>query len=289
MRLLKARRLIGSGLIAGAVMLSLGMAGRPRGLTMMVVPARYSVLQVAFDMERRYPVILVSYQGDASSGTPLIHAWDGREWVYVSLEDYAQAAFLRRRPERIVLVGDEEQLPPVLVDASRWCPLVMSIPSEDTSTIINSMGKVLDFGPADWQWFAARYNLRLYDLNAEERRKSWYDHAPEEVLPWLAPPAAEGDETETKAAVEKAEEYEQFEEQPPESPIIESGESGPQETAAPNNEEMTGEEEAAPVADSLSVESESPSISEEGSSVEPEQSTAPAEENASSPIEEGIK
>lgn len=161
-----------------------GMAPRPSGWTMMVVPARYTVLQVAFDMARRFPVIVVSYQPGGEEG-PLLHAWDGRDWIYLTLDDYRNARFLRVRPAKAVLVGGEDLLPPELIEASRWCPLVLNIRALDTAGLINGMGQILRFSPADWKWFSARYNMPLVDRNAELRRKSWYDHAPEEVLPWL--------------------------------------------------------------------------------------------------------
>lgn len=150
----------------------------------MVVPARYSILQVAFDLARRFPVIVVSYQ-PREGKDPLLHVWDGQDWLYLTLDDYRQARFVRVRPARAVLVGDETVLPTELVESSRWCPLVLNIRAMDTAGLINGMGQVLAFRDADWRWFAARYNMPLVDQNAELRKKSWYDRAPEEVLPWL--------------------------------------------------------------------------------------------------------
>jgi hypothetical protein len=146
-----------------------------REITMLVVPARYSVLQVAFDVADHYRTVLLSYQGDARSEWPLLHAWNGREWVYVSVDDYRDGRFLQRMPTRTVLVGDEDQLPPLLLSSTDWCPMVMSIPSIDTATLVNSLGKVYSFPPEQWRWFAARYNLTLLELNREDRRRSWYD------------------------------------------------------------------------------------------------------------------
>ncbi|HIE11368.1 MAG TPA: hypothetical protein EYP62_07105 [Kiritimatiellae bacterium] len=172
---------LAAALLAGLVS---GMAPRPSGWTMMVVPARYTVLQVAFDMARRFPVIVVSYQPRGEEG-PLLHAWDGRDWTYLTLDEYRNGGFLRVRPARAVLVGGAELLPEQLIEASRWCPLVLNLRALDTPGLINGMGQILRFRAADWKWFSARYNMPLIDRNAELRRKSWYDHAPEEVLPWL--------------------------------------------------------------------------------------------------------
>jgi len=153
-----------------------GRAGPSDRLTMLVVPARYSVMQVAFDLAARYPVVLVSYQGDASSETPLLHAWNGNEWVKISPDDYAQASFLQYTPGAAVLIGDEKLLPPILASSiASWCPKVDRIPSIDTADLVNSCASIFGFSEDDWQWFAKRYNLTLTDHNAEIRNKSWYD------------------------------------------------------------------------------------------------------------------
>ena len=73
-------------------------AAKGNRITMLVVPARYSVMQVAFDIVKQYPVVLVSYQGDATSETPRLHAWNGRDWIPVSVQDYREASFLQIRP-----------------------------------------------------------------------------------------------------------------------------------------------------------------------------------------------
>ena len=145
--------------------------------TMIVVPARYSVLQVAFDIVERHGTILVAYQGAADSDRPVLHAWNGREWVFVTLEDYAEANFIQILPEEVVLVGDDDNLPAVLESSSSWYQRTIRISSIDTATLINSFGEVLSFSKREWTWFSKRYNLDMVDLNAEDRSTSWYDQA----------------------------------------------------------------------------------------------------------------
>ena len=54
---------------------------------LLVTPSRYSVMQVAFDVARRYPTVLVSYQGVADK-EPVLHVWNGFEWMPLALADY---------------------------------------------------------------------------------------------------------------------------------------------------------------------------------------------------------
>ncbi len=143
-------------------------------ITMLVVPARYSVMQVAFDMIDLFPSVLVSYQGSARTPQPAIHAWNGREWVRVSVADYQRANFLQILPSRAILVGDDAVLPPSLLEISLWCPRIERVRAQDTAALLNALGPLYSFTASDWRWFAARYNLDLSVTNEDERRASWY-------------------------------------------------------------------------------------------------------------------
>ena len=152
------------------------VAAAANDLTMLVVPARYSVLQVAFDALRRFPVVLVSYEGDAKTENPRLHAWNGEEWVRVSQEDYDQLNFLQVTPGQTVLVGDQNLLPASLSSQlSSWCARVTTIPTIDDAALINELSKILAFSPSDWKWFSERYNLTLNDANVAKEQSSWYD------------------------------------------------------------------------------------------------------------------
>ncbi|MBU1908867.1 MAG: hypothetical protein KJ726_02340 [Verrucomicrobia bacterium] len=147
-----------------------------RHLTLLVVPARYNVLQVAFDAASLAPVALVSYQGEATTENPVLHAWNGSEWVYITMQDFREAHFLQVTPGQAILVGDETLLPPGLVtSAAGWCPKTMTVPATDPAGLVNALGAHLAFTRSDWKWIASRYNMNLQDLNADRRHESWYD------------------------------------------------------------------------------------------------------------------
>jgi hypothetical protein len=172
---MKRKVLLTFALLA-SVLVSQSMALTPGRVTMLVVPARYSVMQVAFDLAQKYSIVLVSYQGDASSEAPLLHAWNGKEWAKITADEYANASFLQVTPGEALLIGDEKLLPPVLASSiSGWCPKVTTIPSIDTATLVNTFAKEFSFKPGEWEWFARRYNLTLNDENAPRRSASWYD------------------------------------------------------------------------------------------------------------------
>lgn len=172
---MKRKVLVALALLA-CMWVSQSRALTPGRVTMLVIPARYSVMQVAFDMAQRYAVVLVSYQGDASSEAPLLHAWNGKEWIKISVDEYANASFLQVTLGEAFLIGDEKLLPSVLAASiSGWCPKVTIIPSIDTATLVNSFAREFSLKADEWEWFAKRYNLTLSDENAPRRNTSWYD------------------------------------------------------------------------------------------------------------------
>jgi hypothetical protein len=149
------------------------------GYTLIVSPARYSVLQVCFDVVQRESAVLVSYQGESSTEEPRLHAWNGFEWSPVSLQDFREASFLEQTPIRTILIGDEKTLPSVIAGAATWAAETATIKDLTSSALVNEFGRIFDWTPSDWKWFAARYNLELQDESESLRNSSWYDqHGP---------------------------------------------------------------------------------------------------------------
>lgn len=176
MNLLVCRFKLLRALILGGL-LSVCGGLRADAYTLIVAPARYSVLQVAFDVLQRTPSVLVSYQGEGSTAEPVLHAWNGGEWVFVSLKDYREVNFLQQVPDRTILIGSDEVLPAVLVEASSWSSDIVRARDLNTSALVNEIGGALKWKAADWRWFAARYNLKLEDESEPRRKSSWYDQA----------------------------------------------------------------------------------------------------------------
>ena len=167
------------GLAAALVCVGLGTAqaaGRG-GYTLIVAPARYAVMQVASDIVQRHPAMLVSYQNDTASAEPLLHAWDTtrQEWTHITLQEFREVSFLQKMPARTVLLGDDNVLPAVIKDAAGWSPEVIRVHSLNAAALVNEFGRLLKWPPAEWKWFAARYNLTLNDESEALRKSSWYD------------------------------------------------------------------------------------------------------------------
>lgn len=173
--------------MAAAVAATTWAAETAKDSILIVAPARVNVMQVAFDVANRYSTVMVSYQGKAES--PKLHAWNGMEWLPLSLADYQSGAFLVTYPERVVFLGDDELLPESLKEVGSWCGETVQFGDLETASLVNSLGRYLPFTPADWRWFAGRYNLTLENQNAAAaeaaRKSSWYDEGgqPEDPAP----------------------------------------------------------------------------------------------------------
>lgn len=149
---------------------------RTEDVSLLVIPAHYSVVQVAMDLYRMYPTILVSYQAGEDGDDPVLYVWNGRgEWLYVSFDDYLQGRFFSYPPSRAVLVGEAERMPSLLAEGPPWVSQIIKIPTLKTPELLNSLGKVYDFDPYTWKWLARRFNLDLVNLNAAKMKSSWYD------------------------------------------------------------------------------------------------------------------
>ena len=143
---------------------------------LLVAPSRFEVMQVAFDVARRYPTVLVSYQG--APDAPTLHVWNGYEWMALALADYQSGAFLQSYPGRTVLLGYDSLLPASLRSIGSLCDQTTQIPALEKHALVNAIVSYLPFTPSDWRWFAGRYNLTLTNLKAEEaeaaKHETWY-------------------------------------------------------------------------------------------------------------------
>lgn len=160
--------------LAVFAMMVLSAASSP-AYTLIVSPARYSVLQFAFDVLSKTPSVLVSYQGEGAASTPVLHAWNGSEWVLVSMKDYREGNFLQRTPDRVILIGDDTILPASIVESSAWVSDVVRVRELTSSSLVNEFGHILKWSDSEWAWFSKRYNLTLRDESEARRKSSWYD------------------------------------------------------------------------------------------------------------------
>lgn len=155
-----------------------GLAARRPAVSMLVVPARYTIVQVGNDISAHRPCVMVSYNDMDMGG---LFVWDGAKWIGITPSDLAAANFVRIKPSRVILVGSREDLGG-LVDSLAWCEDIVFIEDMRTTALLNRLGRIFNFSDAEWRWFASRYGCELNINNREEVEGSWYDQSREEFL-----------------------------------------------------------------------------------------------------------
>jgi len=89
-----------------------------------------------------------------------------------------------RQPSRIILVGDDATLPPMMVQAAQWGPEVLRVNSNQQDEVLNALGPLFSFTAAEFRWFAHRYNMQIEGQeDARADRRSWYDRMSEQRRP----------------------------------------------------------------------------------------------------------
>lgn len=148
----------------------------PKKPVVLIVPARYTVVQVAFDMLSLRPVTLLAYDSESDQGSPVMHIWhrQSRQWLRTTKAEYNSGAGIPTVPGEIIVVGSELDLPAGLNDAPPWCRNVRIIPTLRVADLVNELDKSLHFSPGEWRWLASKHRLKIKDHNAERRRYGKY-------------------------------------------------------------------------------------------------------------------
>ncbi len=173
------------GLIVGMQMAasSLQAAARPSpATTLLIVPARPRIIQLAMDLADMRPVVVLSCRGDARAVDPLLFVWTKGTWQYVSPDDFREHRFVAEWPRQAIVIGDDHALPAMLEDDSSWGADVMRLKTMVLADLINGMDPIFHFTGREWKWLARRYGLTLKDINEPRRNFNPYD-TPRSKLP----------------------------------------------------------------------------------------------------------
>ena len=150
--------------------------------TLLVVPARPRMVQLAFDLADMRPVVVLSCRGDARAAVPLLFVWTNGAWQYVSPDDFRERRFVSEWPRQVIMIGDDHVLPALLEDEVAWGADVTRLKTMSLADLINGMDPVFRFTDREWKWLARRYDLKLTDINAPRREFNPYD-IPRSKLP----------------------------------------------------------------------------------------------------------
>ncbi len=142
-----------------------------------VVPSRYMLVKLGFDIVGMRSVKLMSYHDKTTTSETLLYEWNRRlkAWDPVDLSVYrAGDAVKSRGSTLVVLIGSDKQVPSGLINGSSWADTVVRIESLDMVTLANSLDRIFRFTSAEWRMLAQKYGLELKDLNENLRRWGKY-------------------------------------------------------------------------------------------------------------------
>ncbi len=138
--------------------------------TVIVMPARTRVVQLAFQVARVKDVGLVAYNNSPSLAAPLIHVWNGREWVQIGVDEYVSGTFLPSGVDHLFVLGDSTSLPAAMAGDPKWAAHVHKTADLNVASLLNVLGPVLKFSSSEWRWLAEQNGLEITDRNADRRR-----------------------------------------------------------------------------------------------------------------------
>lgn len=171
-------------LLSVAVLSALSLtvqAGWKSKITMLVMPEDKIPLQIAQDISRRYPVLLVSYR--LVYGELKLYAWNDETWVSVPVEDYANGTFFANRPSHAIVVEHERfHAPAILTPNSTWCESASRLSSTDPRVLLHLLGLHFDFPFRYWNQLAERYGYALEEINPTLENVHWWNIRGDELV-----------------------------------------------------------------------------------------------------------
>lgn len=167
---------IGLVLISLATLCSSTMAARRNSADVLVVPSRYTIVQLSFDIVALRDVALVAYGDNPGSEEPLLHAWDASSgaWKRITVDEYAVGAFSAKEPDEMFLVGSDNDLPATVMAGASQAEKVTRINTLSVVEVVNTLHQSMKFNEREWRLLAERHGLKIKDFNYERRRWGRY-------------------------------------------------------------------------------------------------------------------
>jgi len=135
-------------------------------ITMLMVPRDAKVIQIAQDVSRHYPTLIVCYQTVQNELN--LHAWNGKGWIHLPVEDYINGSFCSNQPQHIIWIEPENSPAAdldLLVPNGFWCKSGHRLLSTEPRQMIHLLGRHFNFPHRIWNEFAKTYGYRIEEIN----------------------------------------------------------------------------------------------------------------------------
>ena len=145
--------------------------------TLLVVPARQVMVQLAFDIQSIRKADVVSWRATSDPEAPELNHWDGKKWDTITLEQFKKGMGLARKPQKVIFMGLDT--PSVLTELPEL-PGVVRFETFDPATLVNNLDAFYAFSNGEWRWLSTKYSFMLRDVNAKVREQNRYNKPPQE-------------------------------------------------------------------------------------------------------------
>jgi hypothetical protein len=162
-----------AGLIA-CLLSPLAQAAVEKLNTLLVVPARQRMIQLAFDMQSLRNAEVVCWRATSNPDAPLLSRWTGKIWEPITLAQFRSGDALARKPQKTIFMGLDT--PTSLTDAS--LPGIARFETFDTAMLVNNLDAFYAFTDSEWRLLSKRYGFMLRDTNARIRQQNRYKQPP---------------------------------------------------------------------------------------------------------------
>lgn len=153
----------------------------------LVLPNRYTLLQLGFDLTSIRPIRLVSYDFNPKTGITKLFVWNpvSSAWDRIKPEEFIDGIAPKDAP--LLFVKDLAGIPPFLEKNPLWTTNAKTLDTPDLAGIVNMFDSFYKLTPGEWKWIASRYNLKTKDLNEERRRYGRYGKKEQRAAPVKEP------------------------------------------------------------------------------------------------------
>jgi hypothetical protein len=165
-------------MMAAVLLLPLVLQAAPPVTTLLVVPARQRMIQIAFDMQSLRRAEVVSWRVTADPEAPELNYWNGTSWDPITLEQFQKSSNLASKPQKVIFMGLD--IPAVLAEMPDL-PGVARFETYDPAVLVNNLDAFYAFSPGEWRLLSVRYNFVLRDVNERVRQQNRYNRPPPPV------------------------------------------------------------------------------------------------------------
>ncbi len=162
-------------ILAAALLIPLALQAAAPLPTLLVVPARQMMIQLAFDMQSLRQADVVSWRTTTDPESPELNYWDGKNWQPLTLDQFQKGDRLARKPQKVIFMGLD--IPASLVE-SPTLPAVARFETYDPAVLVNNLDAFYAFTAGEWRLLSKRYGFMLRDVNERVRQQNRYVRPP---------------------------------------------------------------------------------------------------------------